>query len=134
MQNLKRDVLDVVQIHNATVEILNDGGLLQALVKAKEKGLLRFIGCSVYQVNEALAGIHREHLVGGEVRLRDLVDPHGDPPDGTTELLFFEEREVSDPRYAAPQGLCVRLQAASIGRYHAQTRDHDSARVFLQSG
>ncbi len=58
MQNLKRDVLDVVQIHNATVEILNDGGLLQALVKAKEKGLLRFIGCSVYQVNEALAGIH----------------------------------------------------------------------------
>ena len=58
MQNLKRDVLDVVQIHNATVEMFNDGGLLQALVNAKEKGLLRFIGCSVYQVKEALAGVH----------------------------------------------------------------------------
>jgi aryl-alcohol dehydrogenase-like predicted oxidoreductase len=57
LQALNREVLDVVHIHNATVEIFDDGGLLQELVKAKEKGLVRFIGCSVYQQDEALAGI-----------------------------------------------------------------------------
>jgi aryl-alcohol dehydrogenase-like predicted oxidoreductase len=54
---LRRDCLDVVQIHNATVEILRGGPLLDELERARAAGKLRFIGASVYTEAEALAAI-----------------------------------------------------------------------------
>ncbi|HEX4459663.1 MAG TPA: aldo/keto reductase, partial [Polyangia bacterium] len=54
---LRRDPLDVVQIHNATVELLEDGELLDLLERARRRGQLRFIGASVYREAEALAAI-----------------------------------------------------------------------------
>jgi len=57
LQTLKRDALDVVQIHNATVEILQAGEILEVLNTARLAGKLRFIGISVYTEQEALAGI-----------------------------------------------------------------------------
>ena len=54
---LRRERLDVVQIHNATVAILRDGALLDLLEEARTRGTVRFIGASVYSEEEALAAI-----------------------------------------------------------------------------
>ena len=50
---LRRDVLDVVQIHNATVEALQGGPLLDCLEQAREDGKIRCVGASVYGVETA---------------------------------------------------------------------------------
>jgi aryl-alcohol dehydrogenase-like predicted oxidoreductase len=54
---LRREVLDVVQIHNATLEILRDGPLLEALERARDDGKVRCIGASVYGAGTALAAL-----------------------------------------------------------------------------
>ncbi len=54
---LRRETLDLVQIHNATVEVLAEGELAQALVDARDRGEVRFIGASVYTEVEALAAV-----------------------------------------------------------------------------
>lgn len=57
LQALRRDVLDIVQIHNATMEVLEQSDLFELLNQAKQRGLIRWIGASVYQEHEALAAI-----------------------------------------------------------------------------
>lgn len=52
---MRRDVLDVVQIHNATVEVVRDGEMTEVLQDARQEGLIRFLGASVYTEEEALA-------------------------------------------------------------------------------
>jgi aryl-alcohol dehydrogenase-like predicted oxidoreductase len=47
-RRLRREVLDVVQIHNATVRVLEQGDLVFCLERAREAGKLRYIGASVY--------------------------------------------------------------------------------------
>lgn len=54
---LRRDVLDVVQIHNATATVLLDGCLVECLQQARQLGKLRFIGASVYGTSTALEAI-----------------------------------------------------------------------------
>jgi aryl-alcohol dehydrogenase-like predicted oxidoreductase len=54
---LRCRTLEIVQIHNATVDILADGGLLSALEAARGRGLLRHVGASVYSEAEGLAAI-----------------------------------------------------------------------------
>ncbi len=54
---LGRERLDVVQIHNATEEVLRRGELLESLVRAREKGILRSTGVSVYSETEALMAV-----------------------------------------------------------------------------
>jgi len=54
---LRRDVLDVVQIHNATVPVLWEGHLVDCLDRAREQGKLRCIGASVYGPGTALEAI-----------------------------------------------------------------------------
>ena len=56
-RSLRRNSLDLVQIHNATVQVLGAGELVEVLVEAKARGELRFIGASVYTEAEALAAI-----------------------------------------------------------------------------
>jgi aryl-alcohol dehydrogenase-like predicted oxidoreductase len=46
--NLKREVLDIVQIHNAKAEDIQRGEIIEFLQEAQEKGLVRFLGASVY--------------------------------------------------------------------------------------
>jgi aryl-alcohol dehydrogenase-like predicted oxidoreductase len=55
-ERLKRPP-EIVQIHNATVEILREGRLLSSLAAARDRGAFRFIGASVYTEAEALAAI-----------------------------------------------------------------------------
>jgi 1-deoxyxylulose-5-phosphate synthase len=57
LRALRRDVLDVAQIHNATQEILERGEILDVLERAREAGKLRFVGASVYGEPAALAAI-----------------------------------------------------------------------------
>lgn len=52
---LRREALDVVQIHNATVDVVRRGELPDALLDAKRQGKVRFLGASVYTEAEAQA-------------------------------------------------------------------------------
>ena len=54
---LRREVLDVVQIHNATVRVLRDGHLVECLERARERGEVRHVGASVYGPEAATAAI-----------------------------------------------------------------------------
>lgn len=54
---LRRETLDVVQIHNATVETFDREGILGQLDRLKEAGKLRQTGVSVYGEAAALAAI-----------------------------------------------------------------------------
>lgn len=57
LRALGRNVLDVVQVHNATVEAVSRGEVAEALQSARRQGKVRFLGASVYTGEEALAVI-----------------------------------------------------------------------------
>jgi aryl-alcohol dehydrogenase-like predicted oxidoreductase len=57
LRALDRDVLDIVQIHNATREMIDGGAVTDALLDAKRRGLVRILGASVYGEEAALAVI-----------------------------------------------------------------------------
>jgi aryl-alcohol dehydrogenase-like predicted oxidoreductase len=57
LRNLRRDALDIVQIHNATLPVLADGKLVESLLAARQQGKIRLLGASVYTEEEALAVI-----------------------------------------------------------------------------
>ena len=54
---LGRDALDIVQIHNATGEMVEAAEVADALLEAKRRGVVRFIGASVYGEEAAFAVI-----------------------------------------------------------------------------
>lgn len=54
---LGRDHLDIVQIHNATAEMIAKGEVAEALVQAKRRGEVRFVGASVYGEAAAMAAV-----------------------------------------------------------------------------
>ncbi|MCC7418414.1 MAG: aldo/keto reductase [Acidobacteria bacterium] len=54
---LRRELLDIVQIHNATAADIADGRAIDALEEARRRGALRLIGASVYGEAAALAAI-----------------------------------------------------------------------------
>jgi len=55
LEELQRDTLDIVQIHNATADVLEQGEMTETLLRLKEKGMIRCIGASVYTEDEARA-------------------------------------------------------------------------------
>lgn len=57
LRALDRDVIDILQIHNATREMIDDVHLMRALVDAKKRGLVRFLGATVYDDAAGLAVI-----------------------------------------------------------------------------
>ena len=59
---LARDTLDIVQIHNATGALIARGELTDALHDARRRGLVRFLGASVYGEENALAVIDSGHF------------------------------------------------------------------------
>lgn len=54
---LRRDAIDVVQIHNATRRSIDEGEITAALFEAKAHGLVRVLGVTVYDEDAALAAI-----------------------------------------------------------------------------
>jgi len=82
LRRLGREVLDVVQIHNATVDVVQQGNLVACLERAREAGKLRYIGASVYGEEAALAAIGTGKIQVLQValslldqRMRDKVIP-----------------------------------------------------------
>jgi aryl-alcohol dehydrogenase-like predicted oxidoreductase len=57
LRELRRDVLEIVQIHNAKAGVLESGEMLAVLETARQQGKLRFIGASVYGADNALAAL-----------------------------------------------------------------------------
>src|SRR4051812_19610622 len=53
---LDRDVLEIVQVHNATAAAIA-GGVTRALAAARERGVVRVIGATVYDADAARAAI-----------------------------------------------------------------------------
>ena len=53
-KRLRREQLDLVQIHNATAEVLDRNDVTAALIEAKKAGMIRAIGASVYGQDCAL--------------------------------------------------------------------------------
>jgi len=54
---LNREVLDIVQIHNATEELIASGEMTDLLTEVKARGIIRYLGASVYTEAEAMAVI-----------------------------------------------------------------------------
>jgi aryl-alcohol dehydrogenase-like predicted oxidoreductase len=54
---LGRETLDIVQIHNATVETIAKGEVAEALARAKRRGQVRVVGASVYGEAAAMAAV-----------------------------------------------------------------------------
>jgi aryl-alcohol dehydrogenase-like predicted oxidoreductase len=82
LRRLRRDAIDVVQIHNATVQVLRQGDMISCLERARETGKLRYIGASVYGEEAALAAIGTGKIQVLQValslldqRMRDTVIP-----------------------------------------------------------
>lgn len=46
LRRLNRDSVDIIQLHNATVEECESGGVVQALNDIREQGMVRWIGAS----------------------------------------------------------------------------------------
>jgi aryl-alcohol dehydrogenase-like predicted oxidoreductase len=89
LERLGVDRIDLIQLHNLVDVIewetaLREGGALEALVEAREEGLVRFIGVTGHGVS--IAAMHRRSL---ERFAFDSV------------LLPYNYRQVQDPRYAA---------------------------------
>ena len=57
LKALGRDVLDIVQIHNVTSEVITRGEVTEALLRAREGGKIHCLGASVYGEEAALAAI-----------------------------------------------------------------------------
>ena len=57
LKALNRDWLDIVQIHNATADILEQGEMTEVLLRARDLGRVRFLGASVYGEEAAQAVI-----------------------------------------------------------------------------
>lgn len=58
LRALCREALDIVQVHNATEEVIKQGEITEVLLKAQEAGKVRFIGASVYGEEAASAVIN----------------------------------------------------------------------------
>ena len=54
---LGRETLDIVQIHNATADSIAKGEVTEALIQAKRRGRIHFVGASVYGATAAMAAI-----------------------------------------------------------------------------
>jgi len=57
-KKLQRKYIDIVQVHNATVNTFLESDIFKILIKEKEAGNIRFIGVSVYEPENALAAIN----------------------------------------------------------------------------
>jgi len=57
-KKLQRKYLDIVQVHNATVDTFLNSDIFKILLKEKEAGNIEFIGASVYEPENALVAIN----------------------------------------------------------------------------
>ena len=58
LRNLQRKHLDILQIHNADISTFENSKFISILKQAKDQGLIKYIGASIYGFDNALAAIH----------------------------------------------------------------------------
>ncbi len=59
LKNLRRDYIDILQIHNVTADTGAQWAFLGVLDNLRKKGLIRFLGVSVYGTKDAMIAIER---------------------------------------------------------------------------
>ena len=57
LKNLRRDYIDILQIHSATEDVIKNAKTQETLKRLQEEGLIRFIGASVHGSDNATAVI-----------------------------------------------------------------------------
>ncbi|MEI7816328.1 MAG: aldo/keto reductase [Desulfuromonadales bacterium] len=55
LKTLRRDYIDILQVHNLTVEALTNTDITEILADLKISGITRFVGATVYSETESLA-------------------------------------------------------------------------------
>jgi aryl-alcohol dehydrogenase-like predicted oxidoreductase len=55
---LRRDVIDIVQVHNLSIEHAASPLIVEAMESIRSAGKVRFLGASVYTEDEALTALH----------------------------------------------------------------------------
>jgi aryl-alcohol dehydrogenase-like predicted oxidoreductase len=55
LKNIKRDYIDIMQVHHATADIIKNTKIAEILLKLKKEGLIRFIGATVHGTDNAMA-------------------------------------------------------------------------------
>ncbi len=59
---LRRDRVDLLQVHNADVDLLERGHVVKAMEELREEGLIELIGASVYGNANALAAVQSSSI------------------------------------------------------------------------
>jgi len=60
LHNLNREYLDIIQVHNATLTVINKTNIIEILLKLRKEGKIRFIGASVYESENAMGVINAD--------------------------------------------------------------------------
>jgi aryl-alcohol dehydrogenase-like predicted oxidoreductase len=61
LRALQTDVIDVLQVHNITREVIERGDVLEVLQQAQQAGKVRYLGATVYGVEDPLAVVKDGH-------------------------------------------------------------------------
>jgi len=62
LRELRTDVIDVYQIHSATMNMLAQGHVVECLRRFREEGKVRFLGATVYESDQAIAVIEEGQI------------------------------------------------------------------------
>lgn len=57
LKRLRRDCIDLYQLHNPNIDLIRDGRVFAALDQLKSEGLIRFYGVSIFTPEEGIACI-----------------------------------------------------------------------------
>ena len=77
LKNLAMDYLDVMLLHSCDLKMLQDGGLIAPLVKARDAGKIRFLGYSGDNDAAAYAaGLDEVAVIETSINLTDQINIH----------------------------------------------------------
>jgi aryl-alcohol dehydrogenase-like predicted oxidoreductase len=121
---LDRDVIDVVQVHNATRGLIEEGAITRALVRARARGLIRVLGATVYDGEAAHAviaageyGVLQVALnVLDQRMLRDVIPAAAAAGVGVVVRSAFLKGALTPKGQWLPEGLAPLRRAAERAR------------------
>lgn len=99
IKRLKRDSIDLIQIHGTEYKkehyemIMEKGGMLEALEKAKEEGLVKHIGFSIECQNEQLYNFIKSKRFDVIQTQYNLLFQHPDDPSWNCGSLYDAEED-----------------------------------------
>lgn len=129
LRALQTDVIDVLQIHSATQEVLERGDVLLEMEKAQRAGKVRFLGATVYGVEAPRIAVQDGHYDVIQVaynmldrRLEAEVLPLAHEKDIGVVVRSVLLKGVLTPRYASLPAELAELREAAR-RLEALVRD-----------